>query len=457
MASRPSSVARRLSAIRQLYRFLYAEGHRGDDPSAVIEGPKRGRALPKVLSIAEVDRLLAQARAGIDPADRPAPERLRAARLACLIEVLYATGLRVSELVALPVSAAERNARMLTVRGKGNKERLVPLNEAAKTAMREYLALLSERSRPEDEMAFSLLRRSRPPHAPAFRPRTEDARRRRRPAPGAGQSARSAPRLRQPSSAQRRRSAGGADACSAMPTSPRHKSTPMCWPSGSRAWCATCTRSGRTDGRVTDFARRSERWSCRWVSWQPSPSPPFSLPPCLRGSGALAQTPQERRWCEGDDAATAEQRLEGCSAVIKAGRDKGEKLAEAFNNRGVAYRLKGEYDRAIQDYNQADQARSQIRLGLQQSRRRLRQEGRVRPRHPRLRAGHQAQAFARGLLQPRQRAILARANTITPSTTITRRSSSNPISPPRSTTAAGRERSSESSSRRSPTVTKRSD
>ncbi|HVD83725.1 MAG TPA: site-specific integrase, partial [Bradyrhizobium sp.] len=143
----PASVARRLSAIRQLYRFLYAEGHRTDDPSAVIEGPKRGRTLPKVLSISEVDRLLAQARVDMDKADQQAPGRLRAARLACLIEVLYATGLRVSELVALPASAAERNARMLIVRGKGNKERLVPLNDAAKTAMREYLALLSEARR----------------------------------------------------------------------------------------------------------------------------------------------------------------------------------------------------------------------------------------------------------------------------------------------------------------------
>src|SRR5215831_5879617 len=136
-----SSVARRLSAIRQFYRFLYAEGRRADDPAAVIEGPKRGRALPKVLTIAEVDRLLAQARTDMDKADQPALTRLRAARLACLIEVLYATGLRVSELVALPVSAAERNASLLAVRGKGNKERLVPLNEAARTAMREYLAL----------------------------------------------------------------------------------------------------------------------------------------------------------------------------------------------------------------------------------------------------------------------------------------------------------------------------
>jgi integrase/recombinase XerD len=145
-----SSVARRLSAIRQLYRFLYAEGRRGDDPSAVIEGPKRGRALPKVLSIAEVDRLLAQARAEMSKSGQPMAERLRAARLVCLIEVLYATGLRVSELVALPRSAAERNARMLNVRGKGNKERLVPLNDAAKLAMRDYLALLAEAGRHQE-------------------------------------------------------------------------------------------------------------------------------------------------------------------------------------------------------------------------------------------------------------------------------------------------------------------
>jgi integrase/recombinase XerD len=142
-----SSLARRLSAIRQLYRFLYAEGRRGDDPSAVIEGPKRARALPQVLGIAEVDKLLAAAHAAVKAPDLPKLERLRAARLACLIEVLYATGLRVSELVALPLVAAERNARMLTVRGKGNKERLVPLNEAAKTAMRDYLALLTEAGR----------------------------------------------------------------------------------------------------------------------------------------------------------------------------------------------------------------------------------------------------------------------------------------------------------------------
>jgi integrase/recombinase XerD len=142
-----SSVARRLSAIRQLYRFLYAEGHRGDDPAAVIEGPKRGRTLPRVLSIGEVDRLLTTAHAGAADAARPEAERLRALRLACLLEVLYATGLRVSELIALPASAARRDERMLVVRGKGGKERLVPLNDAAKRAMRDYLGRLAETDR----------------------------------------------------------------------------------------------------------------------------------------------------------------------------------------------------------------------------------------------------------------------------------------------------------------------
>ena len=137
-----ASVARRLSAIRQLYRFLYAEGHRADDPAAVLEGPKRGRALPKALTIREVDALLGAARGA--EREQSISQRLRAARMSCLIEVLYATGLRVSELVALPASAARRDERMLIVRGKGNKERLVPLNDAAKRAMRDYLALREE-------------------------------------------------------------------------------------------------------------------------------------------------------------------------------------------------------------------------------------------------------------------------------------------------------------------------
>jgi integrase/recombinase XerD len=139
-----ATVARHLSALRQLYRFLYAEGKRTDDPAAVLEGPKRGRTLPKVLSIAEVDGLLRSAqRAAADATLAPAA-RLRAARLNCLIEVVYATGLRVSELVALPAASARRDQRMLIVRGKGGKERLVPLNPSAKRAMAAYLALRGE-------------------------------------------------------------------------------------------------------------------------------------------------------------------------------------------------------------------------------------------------------------------------------------------------------------------------
>lgn len=137
-----TTVARRLSAIRQLYRFLYAEGRRGDDPAAVLEGPKRGRPLPKVLSLDQVGALIdtAHARAA-EPA--PPPERLRRLRTVCLIEVLYATGLRVSELVGLPAAAA-RARDAIMVSGKGGKERLVPLSEPAKAAMTAYLAARKE-------------------------------------------------------------------------------------------------------------------------------------------------------------------------------------------------------------------------------------------------------------------------------------------------------------------------
>jgi integrase/recombinase XerD len=138
-----ASVARRLSALRQLYRFLYAEGHRGEDPAAVIEGPRRGRGLPKILSVAEVDQLLAYAHARASEDVAPL-QHLRALRLVCLLEVLYASGLRVSELIALPASAAHQDRRMLVVRGKGNRERLVPLNTAARDAMRTYLAALGD-------------------------------------------------------------------------------------------------------------------------------------------------------------------------------------------------------------------------------------------------------------------------------------------------------------------------
>jgi len=136
-----SSVARRLSAMRHLYRFLLNERIRGDDPAAILSGPKRGRGLPKVLSIGDVDRMLTRAKQLTETDVSPA-QRLRALRLYCLLEVLYATGLRVSELVALPLSAARRDARMIVVRGKGNKERLVPLNDASRQAMVDYLAAM---------------------------------------------------------------------------------------------------------------------------------------------------------------------------------------------------------------------------------------------------------------------------------------------------------------------------
>jgi integrase/recombinase XerD len=137
-----SSVARRLSAIRHLFRFLLNERIRSDDPAAILSGPKRGRGLPKVLSISDVDRMLTRAKELTQAQDTSAPQRLRALRLYCLLEVLYATGLRVSELVALPLSASRRDARMIVVRGKGNKERLVPLNEASRQAMADYLAAM---------------------------------------------------------------------------------------------------------------------------------------------------------------------------------------------------------------------------------------------------------------------------------------------------------------------------
>jgi integrase/recombinase XerD len=135
-----SSVARRLSAMRHLFRFLLNEHIRSDDPAAILSGPKRGRGLPKVLSIADVDRLLTKAKELATAPEASPSQRLRALRLYCLLEVLYATGLRVSELVALPLSASRRDARMIVVRGKGNKERLVPLNDASRQAMADYLA-----------------------------------------------------------------------------------------------------------------------------------------------------------------------------------------------------------------------------------------------------------------------------------------------------------------------------
>ncbi len=139
-----ASVARRLSAVRQFHKHLYTEGRRGDDPTLAIEGPRRARPLPKVLSEGEVEKLIGVAREGLDAAERLPAERLAAARMACLIELIYASGLRVSELLALPKSAARAKEPLISVRGKGDKERLVPISEPARAAMKAYRARLDE-------------------------------------------------------------------------------------------------------------------------------------------------------------------------------------------------------------------------------------------------------------------------------------------------------------------------
>jgi integrase/recombinase XerD len=129
-----STRARRLSAIKQLYRFAFEEGWRTDNPAIQISGPGRDQRLPKVLTEAEVDRLLHAAREmGVRREDR--------VRNTCLMELLYATGVRVSELVSLPVSAARGDPRMLLIMGKGGKERMVPLSPPARAALTVWLDL----------------------------------------------------------------------------------------------------------------------------------------------------------------------------------------------------------------------------------------------------------------------------------------------------------------------------
>ncbi|MGE4220302.1 MAG: site-specific tyrosine recombinase XerD [Alphaproteobacteria bacterium] len=127
-----TTAARRLSALRQFHKFLYGEGLRPDDPSATIDAPRRGRPLPKILTEEEVDRLIAAARM------QEGPEGIRTL---AMLELLYAAGLRVSELVSLPLAAMARDRDILVVRGKGGRERLVPLSDPAREAMAAYKAV----------------------------------------------------------------------------------------------------------------------------------------------------------------------------------------------------------------------------------------------------------------------------------------------------------------------------
>ncbi|MGZ6037772.1 MAG: site-specific tyrosine recombinase XerD [Phenylobacterium sp.] len=132
----PATAARRRAAVRQFYRFVLGEGWRADDPSRRVDAPRKGRPLPKVLSRAEVDRLIAAA-----AAKDGAPNGAGGLRLACMVELAYASGLRISELTGLTLSALARDPAYLIVRGKGGKERLAPLNDAARAAVKAYLAV----------------------------------------------------------------------------------------------------------------------------------------------------------------------------------------------------------------------------------------------------------------------------------------------------------------------------
>lgn len=138
-----SSVARRLSALRQFHRFLLAEGISGDDPTRIIASPKARRGLPKILSVAEVDALLTLAETEAGAEDPESAKGVRARRLYVLLELLYATGMRVSELVSLLRSAVMRDASFLTVTGKGERERVVPLNDRSRDALMAWVKALA--------------------------------------------------------------------------------------------------------------------------------------------------------------------------------------------------------------------------------------------------------------------------------------------------------------------------
>lgn len=139
-----STAARRLSAIKQFHKFLYAEGLSDTNPAAVIETPRRAKALPKVLSEADVSALLERAQAETESAK--GLRARKALRMLCLLELLYATGMRVSELVSLTRQTVQSDDRVLTIRGKGGRERLVPLSGAARRALDAYLPELEGKS-----------------------------------------------------------------------------------------------------------------------------------------------------------------------------------------------------------------------------------------------------------------------------------------------------------------------
>ena len=149
------TVARRLSCLKQFYQFLFAEGHRSDDPADILDSPKLGAPLPKYLTEAEVETLLSVVHGDDTP---------KGLQTAALVELLYATGLRVSELVSLPLNAVTRGQSMLVVRGKGDKERMVPMGTAARDAIDAYLALRSSLLKPKQTSPWLFPARSKQGH-----------------------------------------------------------------------------------------------------------------------------------------------------------------------------------------------------------------------------------------------------------------------------------------------------
>ncbi len=144
-----STTARRLSAARQFFLFLFRDGIRSDNPAAHLESPRRGRSLPKLLSETDVDRLL-----DYTALYHEKMHSIKSARQHALLEMLYATGMRISELVSMPRSAVSADVSMLIIRGKGDKERMVPLGSKAIEALKDYLTMLDATTKKNDRSSY---------------------------------------------------------------------------------------------------------------------------------------------------------------------------------------------------------------------------------------------------------------------------------------------------------------
>lgn len=238
-----TSQARRLSSMRQFYRFLYSEGLRSDDPTGIIDAPKKGVALPKTMSVADVNRLLGLA---AQEAATEGPGQLARIRMHLLLELLYATGMRVSELVSLPVKVLRQEGRFLMIRGKGNKDRMVLLSRTAIEAMEKYEAALKALASENGKATKKAEATDSPWLFPSnskegYLPRQVFARDLKDIAIRAGLHPRQCHRMccATPSPATSCRTVricARCRNCSATPTFPRHKSIHMCWKNACKSW-----------------------------------------------------------------------------------------------------------------------------------------------------------------------------------------------------------------------------